>query len=278
MAAKAATTTIPIVFATGSDPVECGLRRQPQPAGRQRDRCERVHATRSGRQAVGLLRELVPTCRSDRVAGQPDNFRHAEPCKATCKRPRARLGRQMLCSQRQHRARDRRGVRDACVERRAGALLVAGRSVLCQPTPAIGRAGGASCHPGDLRPSRVCRGRRPDELRQRALTMHTASAGIYVGRILKGEKPADLPVVQPTKFELVINLKTAKALGLEVPPTLLAARRRGDRISAPAASWCDPAGESPAQVRSSVRLVASVAWPLATVVAKRTQRLQGVWD
>ena len=120
-------------------------------------------------------------------------------------------------------------------------------------------SGGLMCYGAGYRrsvPSRVLLCRSHSQRREAG-----RSAGAGADQVRAGDQPQDRQGARPRRA------------GDRARP-----RRRGDRVSAPAASWCDPAGASPAQVRGSVRLVASVACPLATAVAKRTQQLHGVWD
>ena len=214
LAAKAATTTIPIVFLVGADPVKLGLVASLNRPGESITGVSWFGADLVPKQ-LSLLHELVPNAAviallvDLNVADAASQVNEVQAA--------ARTLRLQLVVLNARTASDIDAAFASLVRERAGALVVGAGAFLVSrrdqiialaarhAIPAIygfreySAAGGLISYGNDI----------PDAFRR---------AGVYTGRILKGDKPADLPVERTTKFELVINLKTAKALGLAVPP------------------------------------------------------------
>jgi putative ABC transport system substrate-binding protein len=218
MAAKAATTTMPIVFATGTDPVQDGLvPNLNRPGGNITGTV--FFGGELAAKRLELLRQLVPNATTLAALVHPLSF--------TTKTERTEILFAAQAMGRQLHLIDIVSERDfepafaTIFQRGVGALFVgAGAFMNSHRRLTVALAARyklPAIH--SLRESAVIGGlmsyaaSNTDAYRQ---------AGIYVGRILKGEKPGELPVSRSTKLEFVINLKTAKALGIDIPPTLLA--------------------------------------------------------
>jgi putative tryptophan/tyrosine transport system substrate-binding protein len=224
LAAKAATTTIPIVFLAAEDPVRLGLVVSIARPGGNLTGVNFFNTELAGKM-LELLRELVPTATRVAVLTNPANVTTTETVLRDAKAAAGAMGLQIQ-PVRASTSREIDAAFATFVRERPDALFVPGdpffnarRLQLAQLAghhglPAIysGRefaeVGGLMTYGSDI----------TDAYRQ---------LGIYTGRILKGAKPSDLPVVQASKFELVINAQTARMLGLTVPPTLLA---RADEV------------------------------------------------
>jgi len=223
LAAKAATATIPIVFSIGGDPIEAGLvTSMSRPTGNLTGATIFLGELLPKR--LELLRELVPSATLIGVLLNPNNP-NSEARSRDVQEAARTIGQRILLVQAGNE-RDFVSAFSTLVHQRAGALVVSDDPLLSVHSEQIIALAARHALPTIyfFRLDTVNGGMMSygvnidDQYRQ---------AGTYVGRILKGEKPADLPVLQPTKFDLVINLKTAKSLGLTVPPTLLA---RADEV------------------------------------------------
>jgi putative ABC transport system substrate-binding protein len=218
LAAKAATTSIPIVFSTGADPVQLGLVASLNRPGGNLTGFNNVSGE-LGAKGLALLHELVPGTATIGFLGNPNNP-ISELMRKDVLAAASVVG---LKVQILNASTDREidAAFASLVQARTGALLVrndaffnnrierlielAARHAIptMYPYREFVAAGGLISYGGNL-------------------TNTYRQVGLYTGRILKGEKPADLPVIQATKIELIINLKTAKALGLQIPDRLLA--------------------------------------------------------
>jgi putative ABC transport system substrate-binding protein len=217
LAAKAATQTIPIVFMQAADPVRIGLVDSLNRPGRNLTGINLMWAEVAGKR-LELLLELVPGAKSIAYLGNPSNpvFTESETRELQAA---ARAHALRLTIVNASRPSEFETAFADIVRQQADALVVSSAVSLLTDPDQIVELAARNALPAIYawRPSIAAGG-----LMSYATSLPNAwwQAGVYTGRILKGEKPADLPVVQPTKFELLINLKTAKALGLTVPQTL----------------------------------------------------------
>jgi putative tryptophan/tyrosine transport system substrate-binding protein len=223
IAAKAATATIPIVFNVAGDPVKLGLVASLARPGSNAMGVNSFLAELGAKQ-LGLLHELLPKAARIGLLVNPSNA-NVEGVTKDVMAAAATLGVQIDVVQ----ASDSREIEAAfatLVRNKANALLI-GSDVFFSSR----RVQLATLTTRDAIPA-VQNVREFAEVGGlmsygTSLTEAFRQLGVYTGRILKGAKPADLPVVQSTKFEFVINLPTARALGIEIPPTLLA---RADEV------------------------------------------------
>jgi putative tryptophan/tyrosine transport system substrate-binding protein len=222
-AAKAATSTIPIVFLSGGDPVEIGLVASlNRPEGNATGVTLFLNELAAKR--LELLREALPSVAVIAFMVNPTNPR--AKVNTSELQAAAQAARQNILIVNVSHESEFDAAFATLKQRGAGALLVDGDILFSSQRDRLVQLAERHHLPASyqVRESAVAGGLMsygpslPDAHRQ---------AGVYVGRILKGEKPSDLPVLRPTKFELVINLKSAQALGLDVPPTLLA---RADEV------------------------------------------------
>jgi putative ABC transport system substrate-binding protein len=223
LAAKTATVTIPIVFSAAGDPVKLGLVGSLARPGGNATGVNFFQAELGAKQ-LGLLHELVPTAARIGLLVNPANA-NVEGVTQDVTAAAAVFGVRIDIVQ----ARDSREIEAAfatLVRNRADALVVGGDSFFFNRRLQLATLATRHAIPA------VYNSREFAEAGGlmsygTSLTEVYRQLGVYAGRVLKGDKPAELPVVQSTKFEFVINLPTARALGLEIPPTLLA---RADEV------------------------------------------------